>query len=171
MARHRRTSDRARTARAVLAPIGLAAVGAVSAAPLAVAAPAAPTAPAAPAVGQGDAVPCSDTADVCVDLGERTAWLADDGVATSHAMRITPGSRSDPTPTGTTTVQRKERHHVSKENGDAPMPYSIFFDDEGRALHSGRMTGASHGCVRLDKDDAREVFSALDVGDEVQIVR
>jgi hypothetical protein len=169
MARHRRTSDRARTARAVLAPIGLAAVSAVGVSPLAVAAPAAPAV--APAVGQGDAVPCSDTADVCVDLSERTAWLAEDGVATSDALPITAGSAKSPTPTGTTTVQRKERHHVSKENGDAPMPYSIFFDDEGRALHSGDRAGASHGCVRLDKDDARQVFAALDIGDEVQVRR
>ena len=85
-------------------------------------------------------------------------------------MTITSGSREDPTPTGTTTVQRKERHHVSKETGDAPMPYSVFFDDEGRAFHSGDTAGASHGCVRLEHDDARDVFAALEPGDEVQIV-
>lgn len=168
MARHRRTSDRARTAGAVLAPLGLAAVSAVGASPLALAAP---TAPAPSTVGQGDAVPCTDTADVCVDLSERRAWLADDGVATSDAMPITSGSAEDPTPTGTTTVQRKERHHVSQENRDAPMPYSIFFDGEGRAFHSGDTAGTSHGCIHLEVEDARAVFAALDIGDEVQIRR
>lgn len=167
MARHRRTSDRARTARAVLAPIGLAAVSAVGASPLALAAPAAPPS----TVGQGDAVPCADTADVCVDLSENKAWLADDGVATGDAMTITSGSPTDPTPTGTTTVSRKERHHVSQENRDAPMPYSIFFDDEGRAFHSGDTAGTSHGCIHLEVEDARAVFAALDIGDEVQIRR
>jgi hypothetical protein len=171
MARHRRTSDRARTARAVLAPIGLAAVSAVGASPLALAAPAAPAAPTPTTVGQGDAVPCTDTADVCVDLSEHRAWLADDGVATGDAMTITSGSPEDPTPTGTTTVSRKERHHVSQENRDAPMPYSIFFDDEGRAFHSGDTAGTSHGCIHLEVEDARTVFAALDIGDEVQIRR
>ena len=105
-----------------------------------------------------------------MSLSDRKAWLAEDGVATGDAMRISAGSEEDPTPTGTTTVQRKDRHHVSKKAGDAPMPFSVFFDDEGRAFHSGNRAGASHGCVRLDKDDARDVFNALQPGDEVQIV-
>ena len=170
MARHRRTSDRARTARAVLAPIGLAAVSAVGASPLALAAPAAPAAPTA--IGQGDAVPCTDTADVCVDLSAHRAWLTDDGRATGAAMPITSGSAEDPTPTGTFSVQRKERHHVSKESGrNTPMPYSVFFDDEGRGFHTGNTGRASNGCIHLDQDDARDVFAALEPGDEVEIVR
>lgn len=157
MARHRRHADPDRTARAVLAPVGLAAAASLVAAPSAAAAEGTP--------------PCDDSADVCVDLSEQQAWLTDDGRATGAPMDVHSGSRSDPTPTGTFTVQRKERHHVSKENGDAPMPFSVFFDDEGRAFHAGDTSRASHGCIRLERDDASDVFAALEPGDEVQIVR
>jgi lipoprotein-anchoring transpeptidase ErfK/SrfK len=157
--RHRSPRRAARAVRTALWPVGVASAATLAAAPLAAAAPAA------------DAVPCEDTADVCVDLSEQQAWLTDDGRATSAPMDIHSGSREDPTPTGTFTVQRKERHHVSKEIDDAPMPYSVFFDDEGRAFHSGDTTRASHGCIRLERDDARDVFAALEPGDEVEIHR
>ncbi len=157
--RHRSPRRAARAVRTVLWPVGVASAATLAAAPLAAAAPAA------------DAVPCEDTADVCVDLSEQQAWLTDDGRATSAPMDIHSGSRDDPTPSGTFTVQRKERHHVSKEIDDAPMPYSVFFDDEGRAFHSGDTTRASHGCIRLERDDARDVFAALEPGDEVEIHR
>jgi hypothetical protein len=163
----RRTTSRttSRTARRALAPLGAASVAVLAAAPLATAAPA------APAQSAADQPPCSDAADVCVDLGEERAWLTDDGRATSGPMAITSGSDEDPTPTGEFTVQRKERHHVSREFGRAPMPYSVFFDDEGRAFHSGSRAGSSHGCIRLDKEDAQDVFAALEPGDRVEIVR
>ncbi|PVZ03926.1 L,D-transpeptidase [Actinomycetospora cinnamomea] len=159
MARHRR--HHARTPR-TLAPLGLAAVATLGAA-----APAT----AAPATAAPSSLPCDDTADVCVDLSAHRAWLTDDGRATSPSMRITAGSAEDPTPTGTFAVQRKERHHVSQEIEGAPMPYAVFFDDEGRAFHGGETDGASHGCIHLEPDDAREVFAALEPGDEVEIVR
>lgn len=154
------------TARRALAPFGVASAALLAAAPLAGAAPAAPQQP-----PQADPPPCSDAADVCVDLSEEQAWLTDDGRATSGPMAITSGSDEDPTPTGEFTVQRKERHHVSREFGRAPMPWSVFFDDEGRAFHSGSRASTSHGCIRLDKDDARDVFAALEPGDQVEIVR
>jgi hypothetical protein len=173
--RHHRSPDTVRsTARTALAPLGLASVAALAAAPFASAAPAQPApavAPAAPVTGD-DTPPCSATADVCVDLSEQRAWLVQDGRPTSDPMPITSGAPDDPTPTGTTTVQRKERHHVSRESGrNTPMPYSVFFDDEGRAFHTGSTTRQSNGCIHLDQADARAVFSALEPGDEVQIRR
>ncbi|MDD7940880.1 L,D-transpeptidase [Actinomycetospora lutea] len=172
--RHRRSPARRETprpttgrsvTRAALAPLGVASAAALAAAPLAAAAPGQPAAP-----GLG-APPCEDTADVCVDLSRGTAWLTDDGRAASDPMPITSGSPDDPTPTGTFAVQRKERYHVSKEFDDASMPYSVFFDGEGRAFHAGSRASNSHGCVRLDEDDAEQLFTALEPGDEVQIVR
>jgi L,D-transpeptidase catalytic domain len=165
MARHRRNTDRARTARTTLAPLGLASAAVLTAAPFASAAPAQPARAAT-------SPPCDDTADVCVDLSAHRAWLTHGGRSTSAAMPITSGSTEDPTPTGTFSVQRKERHHVSKESGrDTPMPYSVFFDDEGRAFHTGNTGRASNGCIHLEQDDARDVFAALEPGDEVEIVR
>ncbi|MEJ2862370.1 L,D-transpeptidase [Actinomycetospora flava] len=165
--RHRRSPDLRTVSRTALAPLGIATMAVAAAAPMAAAAPAQP----APAAGGLGAPPCEETADVCVDLSRKKAWLTDDGRATSDPMPITSGSPEDPTPTGTFAVQRKERYHVSKEFDDASMPYSVFFDEEGRAFHSGSRASNSHGCVRLDKDDAKQLFAALEPGDEVQIVR
>lgn len=164
--RHRRSPDTRRITRTALAPLGVASAAALAAAPMASAAP--PPVPAPPTTA-GEP-PCEETADACVDLSSQRAWLTDDGHATGPPMRITAGSREDPTPTGTFAVQRKERHHVSREIDNAPMPYSVFFDTEGRAFHSGDTAGTSHGCIHLEKDDAQDLFAALEPGDEVQIV-
>ena len=59
-----------------------------------------------------------------------------------------------------------ERDHFSREWDDAPMPYSIFFTQEGHAIHGsydvkhlGRP--ASHGCVRLAKANAAVLFALV----------
>ncbi|MEJ2869479.1 L,D-transpeptidase [Actinomycetospora sp. OC33-EN08] len=158
-ARHRR----ARSSAGLRSTAALAAAVAV---PAVVAQPAV----AAPDTAPQRSTPCAPTADVCVDLTRHRAWLLEDGRVVEGPVPITSGSRRSPTPTGTFAVQRKERHHVSKEIDDAPMPYSVFFDDEGRALHGGSLSRASAGCVHLDDEDARTFFRALEPGDEVQIV-
>ena len=63
------------------------------------------------------------------------------------------------TPSGDFTPFRMERHHFSDEWDDAPMPYSIFFTEQGHAIHGtneARHLGraASHGCVRLSVEHA-----------------
>jgi hypothetical protein len=163
MARHRR-HHRARTARTALAPLGLAAAASLGATPLALAAPAA-----APAEHR-DSPPCRPSADVCVDLGEQEAWLLDDGDVTEGPVPITSGHGRDATPTGTFTVQWKDRDHVSKEQPGGEMPYSVFFDTHGRALHAGSLSRDSAGCVHLDEQDAELFYDALEPGDRVQIV-
>ncbi|GLZ48455.1 hypothetical protein Acsp06_46400 [Actinomycetospora sp. NBRC 106375] len=179
--RHRRSPDTRTFRRTTLAPLGMASVAVLSAAPFANAAPAPQQAqPAQPSAHQAqpggvlspDDPPCSDRADICVDLSEHHAWLMNDGEATGDPMSITSGTPDDPTPTGDFTVNRKERHHVSKESGrDVPMPYSLFFDQEGRAFHTGDTARNSNGCIHLDQDDARTVFNALQEGSRVEIRR
>lgn len=159
-ARHRRP----RRPHAVASTAVLAAVAAV---PAVVAQPAVA---AVPTDGSTRSVPCESSADVCVDLSRHRAWLLDHGRVVDGPVPITSGSRRHPTPTGTFTVQRKERDHVSKEVRGAEMPWSVFFDGQGRALHGGSLSRASAGCVHLDDSDARTFFQALQPGDEVQIV-
>ena len=162
-ARHRRTRS----------AIGLrsTAVLVASVAVPAVVAPMVTAQPAVAAPGTGSrSVPCETSADVCVDLSRHRAWLLEDGRVVESPVPITSGSRDDPTPTGTFRVQRKDRDHVSREVGNAPMPWSVFFDSEGRALHGGSLSRQSAGCVHLDDEDARTFFTALHPGDEVQIV-
>jgi lipoprotein-anchoring transpeptidase ErfK/SrfK len=98
----------------------------------------------------------TQTMVVLIDGAEAYNWTISTGVG---------GGPYD----GTYKPGRMERKWASRKYGMAPMPYSIFFDGEGRAFHSGDTAGTSHGCIHLEVEDARAVFAALDIGDEVQI--
>jgi hypothetical protein len=59
-----------------------------------------------------------------------------------------------------------EKDHFSREWDDAPMPHSIFFTKVGHAIHGTthlRAIGrpASHGCVRLEPENARVLFDIV----------
>lgn len=53
---------------------------------------------------------------------------------------------------------------------DVPMPFAVFFDTDGRALHQGSLHTESAGCVRLPRAAAKIFFEALEPSDIVQIV-
>jgi hypothetical protein len=91
---------------------------------------------------------------VTVDGAQRYAWAVSTGIADYD------------TPAGEFQPFRMERDHFSREWDDAPMPYSIFFTQEGHAIHGsfdvkhlGRP--ASHGCVRLSKANAAVLFDLV----------
>ena len=91
---------------------------------------------------------------VTVDGAQRYAWPVSTGIADYD------------TPAGDFQPFRMERDHFSREWDDAPMPYSIFFTQEGHAIHGssdvkhlGRP--ASHGCVRLAKANAAVLFALV----------
>jgi hypothetical protein len=91
---------------------------------------------------------------VDVDGAQRYAWPVSTGIADYD------------TPAGDFQPFRMERDHFSREWDDAPMPYSIFFTQEGHAIHGsydvkhlGRP--ASHGCVRLAKANAAALFALV----------
>ena len=59
-----------------------------------------------------------------------------------------------------------EKDHFSREWDDAPMPHSIFFTTRGHAIHGTEHTRnigrpASHGCVRLEPENARVLFGLV----------
>lgn len=114
--------------------------------------------------------PCGVEADVCVDLSANKAWLMSDGVVTYGPVPITSGMKGYRTPPGTFRVQWKNRHHRSRAFNNAPMPYSVFFHN-GMAFHEGSLRAQSHGCIHLSRTAAQRFFSALSVGEVVQIVR
>jgi hypothetical protein len=83
-----------------------------------------------------------------------------------YAWPVSTGVRAHDTPAGTFTPFRMETDHFSKEWDDAPMPHSIFFTRAGHAIHGTnhlRAIGrpASHGCVRLQPDNARVLFDLV----------
>ena len=83
-----------------------------------------------------------------------------------YAWKVSTGIEDYDTPDGDFQAFRMERDHFSREWDDAPMPYSIFFTQEGHAIHGsydvkhlGRP--ASHGCVRLSKEHAATLFALV----------
>jgi hypothetical protein len=79
---------------------------------------------------------------------------------------VSTGMADYDTPTGEFQPFRMERTHFSREWDDAPMPYSIFFTQQGHAIHGsydvkhlGRP--ASHGCVRLSRANPAILFALV----------
>ena len=66
---------------------------------------------------------------------------------------------------------RKEREHYSNLYDDAPMPYMQRLTWDGLALHAGTLPGhpASHGCVRLPRTFAEQLFAITTPGTTVVI--
>lgn len=75
--------------------------------------------------------------------------------------KVSSGRAGFETPTGSFIVQRMDADHFSDEYDQAPMPFAIFFY-RGLAIHGSYQRGlgrpASHGCVRLSVDHARELY-------------
>lgn len=124
--------------------------------------------PASAAEGLVAGTPCTPTAKACVDLAGRRAWLLDGDRIVRGPVGSRHGSRDEPTPVGTFTVQWKAEQYTSREYG-TPMPFSVFFAPGGVAFHEGRQDTPSAGCVKLAHDDAVAFFGYLQVGDEVQV--
>jgi lipoprotein-anchoring transpeptidase ErfK/SrfK len=109
-----------------------------------------------------------------VDLADQKAWLIQDGKVIRGQVPIASGGNGAETPPGTFHVLLKDKDHKSNEfklpNGqDAPMPWSVFFEDGGIAFHSGSPDRASAGCIHLNPADAQAWFTTLQVGNEVQV--
>lgn len=93
---------------------------------------------------------------------------------TDETWPIASGRPGLDTPDGKYKPEWVDPDHVSKQYQDAPMPYAIFFDLKGHAIHGsyektfGR--AVSHGCVRLQVDNAKRLFEAVKVsGAEIEI--
>jgi lipoprotein-anchoring transpeptidase ErfK/SrfK len=93
---------------------------------------------------------------------------------TTRDWKISSGRMGLDTPDGTFRVQRLDEQHKSKEYAGAPMPYAIFFDDQGHAIHGtyehGFGAAHSHGCIRLPVAEAKELFDQVKIaGAEINI--
>jgi lipoprotein-anchoring transpeptidase ErfK/SrfK len=84
---------------------------------------------------------------------------------------VSSGKPGHETPTGDFTVSEKDLNHHSNLYEDAPMPYFMRLTDGGVGMHAGFLPGypASHGCVRLPSEMARELYQRVESGTPVQI--
>jgi L,D-transpeptidase catalytic domain len=104
--------------------------------------------------------------DITIDKNNQQMTVAVDGVARYH-WPVSSGIPSRETPNGSFRAFRMEEDHYSKEFDDAPMPHSIFFTKIGHAIHGtdsvGRLgTPASHGCVRLSRENASTLYALVE---------
>lgn len=129
---------------------------------------------------------------------QRALLLQGDRVAID--FHIASGKRSHPTPTGSYTILQKSEKYQSNlygkivdEEGEvvvsdadtrvhevpeggvfrgSPMPYWLRLTNSGVGLHVGHLPGrpASHGCVRMPRAVAPQVFRLVKLGTPVDIV-
>jgi hypothetical protein len=102
---------------------------------------------------------------IAIDKSKQQMTVTVDGDP-RYVWPVSTGKGRYDTPAGDFQPFRMERHHFSREWDDAPMPYSIFFTQEGHAIHGSyevrRLgTPASHGCVRLAPENAATLFALV----------
>lgn len=115
--------------------------------------------------------PCPAEARACIDLQGNRTWLQENGKVTYGPVQMSAGAPSPETatPTGTFYVNRKVKDEVSYEFDMAPMPYAVYFTNNGIAFHQGNTALLSHGCIHLNHDDAVQYFDQLQIGDMVYV--
>jgi hypothetical protein len=81
------------------------------------------------------------------------------------------------TPPGTYIVKKKDKNYYSRKY-DTPMPYSLFFDYRGRAIHEGdvadpeeRSEWATHGCIHVEQPYMTWLYNWAEQGKTVVAVR
>ena len=102
---------------------------------------------------------------ITVDKDNQQMTVAVDGVE-RYRWPVSTGIPSYETPNGSFRTFRMEEDHYSKEFDDAPMPHSIFFTKIGHAIHGTDSVNrlgspASHGCVRLSRDNASRLYALV----------
>ena len=111
------------------------------------------------------ALPVRAAVLIQIDKSTQRMTVSQDGRAL-YNWPVSTGQNGYDTPSGSFTPFRMEKDHFSREWDDAPMPNSIFFTERGHAIHGTehvRNIGrpASHGCVRLEPQNARVLFALV----------
>jgi lipoprotein-anchoring transpeptidase ErfK/SrfK len=96
---------------------------------------------------------------IVVSLPSQRAFVFRNGELWGSS-RVSTGRSGHETPVGTFPILQKRVHHRSNLYDDAPMPYMQRLTWGGVALHAGRVPGypASHGCIRLPRSFARDLY-------------
>ncbi len=139
-----------------------------------------------------------ENVSVEISLSEQRGFLLVNG-AMAMDFPVATGKKSHPTPEGSFTVRAKQRDYSSNLYGKifdatgvvvvtdadtrtdlvpeggkfvgASMPCWMRLTDTGVGMHVGYVPGhpASHGCIRLKRDNASELFELVKVGTPVVI--
>jgi lipoprotein-anchoring transpeptidase ErfK/SrfK len=119
---------------------------------------------------------------IVVSLEDRKLALVEDG----KVVKIYPvavGKPSTPSPVGTFTIERRVMNPTYSHDGRvvAAGPNNpvgsrwMGLSIKGYGIHGTNVPSsigkaASHGCIRMGKADVEDLFSKVDVGDEVDLI-
>ena len=114
--------------------------------------------------------PSSGPLLLTIDLTKQRVMVYRDG-ALIAASAISTGSMGRETPTGVFTILEKKVMHRSITYDNAPMPYMQRLTSKGIAIHAGDLPGypASHGCIRLPNEFAKQLYGITQIGTQVMI--
>lgn len=122
------------------------------------------------------ALPCQATQlDIAIDLSEQSIEVRLDNQI-DRLWKVSTARPGYTTPIGVFKPIRLERMWYSTKYNNAPMPHSIFFYG-GYAIHgtteiSNLGEPASHGCIRLHPEHAKELFNLVEfVGNRDTVIR
>jgi lipoprotein-anchoring transpeptidase ErfK/SrfK len=109
---------------------------------------------------------------VVVDLQRQRAFLLVGGEVAIDTP-ISSGKTSTPTRTGEFRITERVRSNKVSNRYHVVMPYWMRLGTMPIGLHAGHLPGyaASHGCIRLPKEVAAELFDATRAGTVVVITR
>lgn len=81
---------------------------------------------------------------------------------------VSSGKEGYSTPSGNYEMLWKSEKYISKKY-NMPMPYAVNFSPAGYFMHEQSLPGrpASHGCVRLRRSDAKQIFQWIEKGDPI----
>ena len=108
---------------------------------------------------------------IVISLPQQRAFVYRDGQLIGVST-VSTGSEGRETPVGEFTILQKKTFHRSNLYSNAPMPYMQRLTWDGIALHAGHLPGypASHGCIRLPKEFARQLYDITEMGGHVSVV-
>jgi len=123
----------------------------------------------------------AETKKIVVNL-HRQKLIAYENGKIVHELDCITGRAGKETNPGLFRVELKVKDYTSKKY-KAPMPYSMFFTGDGKAIHAtplakirsyvkylGLGEPGSHGCVGLSEDDAKLMYEWTPVGTVVEVL-
>ena len=108
--------------------------------------------------------------EIVVSLPQQRAYVFR-GDTLIGVSTVSSGRPGYDTPTGSYAILQKARFHRSNLYESAPMPFMQRLTWDGIALHAGQVPDhpASHGCIRLPPQFARDLFAMTELGATVHI--
>lgn len=97
---------------------------------------------------------------ITVSLASQQMHVFRDGVLW-RSSPVSTGKRGKETPHGVFAILQKKKFHRSNLYSNAPMPFMQRLTWDGIAIHAGQLPGfpASHGCIRIPREFASELFA------------